>query len=68
MVIAPQAVSRFGRLKGSMQTPNGTISVSYEKADGKIHFVIDVPKNTEAIFKLGEFEKSLSFGKNEFTV
>jgi alpha-L-rhamnosidase len=36
VVIAPQAVSRFGRLKGSMQTPNGTISVSYEKAEGGI--------------------------------
>jgi alpha-L-rhamnosidase len=68
VVIAPQAVSRFGRLNGSMKTPNGTISVSYEKVDGKINFVIEVPKNTEAIFKLGEFEKSLSFGKNEFTV
>lgn len=64
VVIAPVAVSRFGKMSGSMTVPNGKIAVSYEKIGDKVDFKINIPENTEAVFCYGDKEIALSCGEN----
>jgi alpha-L-rhamnosidase len=65
LVIEPQALCRFNRMSGSMQTPNGTVAVSYTKNSDGIKCKIVIPKNTEAIFRYSDQEFELTEGKNE---
>ncbi len=64
LVIEPMAISKFAHMSGSMQTPNGTVSVKYEKKDGRIVFNIHIPPKTQAIFKYAEQEFVLYEGTN----
>ena len=64
ITVAPQAVSRFGYMKGSMDTPKGRASVGYEKRDGKICFVIDIPQGVSAHFEYGDQTLELHCGEN----
>lgn len=66
LVISPQAVSKFGRMSGSMQTPNGRVAVSYEKEPGGIRFSISIPEGCKAVFRIDAFERELLAGNNEF--
>ena len=66
MIISPQALSRFSRMSGSMQTPNGRVAVSYEKERGGIRFSVSIPENCKAIFRVDQFERELLAGNNEF--
>ena len=66
--INPKAVNRFDWMNGSMKTPNGTVAVAYEKADGKTVFTVTIPNGTEAIFRFGDTEQSLITGENKITV
>ena len=68
LVIAPQATEKFGRMRGKTKTPNGYVSVSYEKMDEKLRFVIDIPHGTEAVFVFSGEERVLTNGLNEFCV
>jgi alpha-L-rhamnosidase len=68
LAIEPQALSRFSRMKGSMQVPAGTVAVSYEKQDGGVRFEITVPPATEAVFRYGGKDYPLTEGVNVFTV
>jgi len=68
LAIEPQAVSKFGYMSGSMKTPNGTVSVSYKKIDGKVDFSVVVPKNTKATFKYQDTVFELSEGENKFNI
>ena len=67
LVIEPRALARFGRLSGSMITPKGTVSVHYQKENGKQAFRITIPEETNAIFRFGGREYPLSAGLNTFT-
>lgn len=64
LIIEPMAISKFDHVSGSRQTPNGTISVKYEKKDGGIVFNIHIPPKTKAVFKYAEQELVLFEGKN----
>lgn len=70
LVIAPQAVNRFARMNGSIQTPQGTVAVSYKNEEGTIIFEVMIPQNTKAKFIFAGKEKDLHEGKNrvEFSV
>lgn len=68
LVISPQATAKFGKMSGSMETPNGTVAVSYEKAQDGICFSVTIPVGSKAVFRLGTFERALSEGENTFTV
>lgn len=68
LVINPQAVSKFGKMSGKLDTPNGTVSVAYEKEKEGVRFNIVIPCNTKAIFRYGDKEVKLNKGKNEFLV
>ena len=68
IVISPKAISKFGKMSGSIRTPHGIISVSYKRANGNISFDVTVPKNISAVFSLDEFERKLDAGKNSFSM
>ena len=68
IVISPKAVSKFGRMKGSMMTPHGTVSVSYEMADGGVRFRIAIPKGCKATFRIPNYERKLENKENVFWV
>ena len=68
LVISPQAISKFGRMSGSMQTPNGRVAVKYEKEQGGVRFCVTIPKNCKAVFRVDSFERELSEGENEFCI
>ena len=68
LLISPQAVSKFNRMSGSMDTPKGTVSVSYERTDAGVKFVISIPEGCKASFSLPSCERELLEGTNEFIV
>lgn len=65
LIIAPQAVSKFGHMSGTLETVNGTVAVSYKKEEDTVLFSITVPKGTKAIFKYEDKETVLCEGINE---
>lgn len=67
LVIEPLAVSRFGCMAGSIKTPKGTVAVSYEKQDGRVSFAVEIPEETEAVFRYGGGEYPLRGGVNHLT-
>ena len=68
VVIAPQAVNCFGRMSGSMETPNGTIAVSYTNDEGGTDFKISIPENTQAVLRFADQEFTLNSGENNVRV
>ena len=68
LVINPQAVSKFNRMSGSMATPKGTVSVSYERTSEGVNFNISIPAGCKASFQALSHIQELSAGKNEFFV
>jgi len=68
LLIAPQAVTRFNRMSGSMKIPKGTVSVSYIKDSEGIQFHIHIPQNTQALFRYKDQERVLLEGENVFYV
>lgn len=68
LMISPKAVSKFSRMSGSMQTPKGTVALSYKKKENGVCFAISVPAGCKAVFCMDNFEYELCEGINEFTV
>ena len=64
LVIAPQAVSCFGRMSGSMETPSGTIAVGYVNDGDGTQFKITIPAETKAILRFADQEFELNGGEN----
>lgn len=65
LAIEPMAVSRFGRMAGSVKTPKGTVAVGYRKADGRVTFTVEIPADTKAVFRYGGGEYPLHSGENQ---
>ena len=68
MIISPQALSRFNRMSGSMETPRGRVSVSYEREDGGVRFDINIPRSSKAILRAFGVDHTLTEGENEIFV
>ncbi len=68
LIIEPQGISRFGRMSGSITTPNGIVAVSYNNIDGKVSFKIAIPENTKAFFRYKNKEIALTQGENNFEI
>ena len=68
LIIEPMATSRFGYMRGSMMTPNGAVSVRYEKCENRVDFTIIIPPHTEAVFKYEEQQYPLKEGLNKIIV
>lgn len=68
LVIEPKAVSKFGRMSGSMQIPAGTVAVNYEKTADGAAFTVTIPEGTEAVFRYNGEEFALHAGENRITL
>jgi alpha-L-rhamnosidase len=68
MIISPRALSRFSRMSGSMETPRGRVSVSYEREDGGVRFKVTIPGGSSAILRVQGNDHPLSEGENEIFV
>ena len=68
LIISPQAISKFSRMSGSMETPRGKVAVSYEKTDAGVKFNISVPAGCKADFRIPSYTCTLVEGENEFFV
>ena len=68
LVIQPQAVSKFNRMSGSMDTPKGTISVSYERTSEGVKFNVSIPSGCNASFCALSHTRELCAGENEFFI
>lgn len=68
LVIAPESIDRFGRMSGSITTPNGIVAVSYEHSCESVKFKITVPNGTKAKFVYGGKEITLVQGENELEI
>ena len=68
LIVSPQAISKFNRMMGSMDTPCGTVSVKYEKTEDGVKFNISIPDGCKASFRITDYERALSTGENEFFV
>ena len=51
-----------------METPNGTVSVSYRKSGDGVKFNIVIPHGAVAVFKYLDNEIALSEGENCFSI
>lgn len=68
MEIAPVLVSQLNKLSGWRKLPAGKVSVSYEKTEAGVSFVIQVPENLPAAFVYGGQKYELTAGENRFTL
>ena len=68
LVIAPQAVSRFGFMKGKMKAGDGEIGVGYQKTEAGVRFCIEIPDGVRAVFCYEGREYPLEAGENVITV
>ena len=63
LVICPQIPKAMQYAKGSIQTLNGTVSVSWHKENNKIYFEMLLPEGTNGVFRFGTEEWKLESGK-----
>lgn len=66
LIIAPQAVSQFHHMDGSLQGTRGRIAVRYDREGDRIRFQIELPEGTEAVLRYGRQEHPLTIGHNEW--
>ena len=66
IIIEPMGVSRFGRMRGSIKTVQGVVSVSYQNNKGKVNFEITIPQGTRAVFRYNNEDFPLCHGTNKF--
>jgi len=67
ILIAPMLVDGLDTVSGKRCVPAGEISVSYEKKNGYVDFVIVIPENLNAVFRFGDKEIILDAGENCIT-
>ncbi len=68
LIIEPQGITRFGRMSGSITTPQGVVAVSYENNSEKINFKITIPQKTKAVFRCKNKDTALVQGENIFEI
>lgn len=68
LVIAPVAVEKIPSASGSMQTPNGTVSVAYSHENDNTSFQITLPENTNATFQYKDTVMELRSGTHTFSL
>ena len=67
VVIEPVLVEQINRLSGWRILPSGKLSVSYEKTESGVAFVIDVPEDLPAVLVYDGKCCTLNAGENRFT-
>ena len=67
IVIRPQLTEKLNRVSGSRAVPAGVVSVSYEKKESAVEWLIVIPEDLEAVFDFGGEKRLLVSGENRFT-
>ncbi|MBQ8578164.1 MAG: family 78 glycoside hydrolase catalytic domain [Clostridia bacterium] len=67
ILIAPVMVNGLNRICAKRTVPKGEVSVSYEKQENTVSFVITVPAGIRAEFRFGEKVTVLEAGTHTFT-
>ena len=65
LIIKPAIVEQINNLSGSMQIPDGVVSVSYTKRFDSISFEVTLPKGKKATFIYGDEKRRLEPGLNK---
>ena len=67
VLIAPVLINGLDTVSGKRTVPAGEITLSYEKKDGKIDFVICIPDGLTAEFRFGDTKQNLAVGENRIS-
>lgn len=67
IVIRPQLTEKLNQVSGSRAVPAGKVSVSYEKKEQTVDWVITIPDHLEAVFEFGGEKRQLIPGENRFS-
>ena len=67
ILIAPVMIDGLDTVSGKRTVPAGEITVSYEKKNGNVDFVIMIPENLKAEFRFGETQQNLTAGENRIS-
>lgn len=68
VVIDPVFAECLSFAKGHITTPNGMISVSWKRENGKVSVSIDIPEGIDAKFNCNGTAKQLNSGSNTFSI
>ncbi len=68
MIISPVAISKFGRMSGSMETPNGKVAVAYEREESCVRFTVTIPRGSSAILRVFGNDYALAEGEQEILI
>ena len=63
LVISPQIPKKMQYAKGSVQTENGTVSVSWHREDDELYVQVQIPEGAEGVLQYGKAEWRLQPGK-----
>lgn len=66
--LRPLKLAALSRLRGSIETPLGTLGVAYQRTEGEIRFTLTVPEGATASFFWEGKEYPLSAGENRITL
>ena len=67
ILIAPVLIDGLDTVNGKRTVPAGEITISYEKKDGKIDFVVCIPDGLTAEFRVGDTKQNLAVGENRIS-
>ncbi len=65
LIIEPCATTKFNYMSGSMTTPQGIVSVAYQRTDRELELTISIPTNTKAVLRQNGIEYPLNEGENK---
>ena len=68
IVIAPVLADQLNKVSGWRMLPAGKVSVSYEKTEAGVSFIIEVPDGLPAVFDYAGQRYALKAGENRFTL
>jgi hypothetical protein len=66
--LRPLNLAALRHLRGSIETPLGTLGVAYQRTEGEIRFTLTVPEGATASFFWEGKEYPLSAGENRITL
>ena len=66
VLIRPRLTEKLNQVSGSRMVSAGKVSVSYEKKQSGVEWIIGIPEDLEAVFRLGDEERRLQPGENRF--
>ena len=67
-IIAPRIPNALSFAEGSLETPKGRVSVSWQQTETEITFEIELPEGLSCNFVWNKEKRPLKHGVNRFTL